>query len=208
VIKQKFNQLTSKAKLLIVLAVTILANFFMLPLTRVFATTYLTKPQVILTNMNAGGTSSVIIEFTTSSSNTGTSLTLQFPSYTGTTAGIVNGTQTVSGSYNGTNCTSITGASADVPGTSAATVSSQTITFTSVTAYTISTSYCIVLSSTSAVTNPTETGVVSAVVTAGTDAASHIGRRKSRTIFGLLPSELDELITVLRRGSFPRWGMT
>lgn len=171
-IKQKLNRLTSKTKLFVVVAITVLGNFFVLPLVHVFATTYTTKAQVILTNMNSSGTSSVILEFTPGSA--AATLTLAFPSYTGSSNGIVNSTQTVSGSYNGSTCQSITGASAVVPGTSSATETTQTVTFTGVTAMTAGNSYCIVLSSTSAVTNPTATGQVAAVITAGTDAADTV----------------------------------
>ena len=163
---------TKKTSVLFVLAIVVLSNLIILP--KVFATTYLTKSSVILTNMNSGGTSSVIIEFTTSSSNTGTALSLQFSGWTGGAAGIVNTTQPVSNSYNGTNCTTITGASANLPGTPAATGSSSTVTFSGITAMTASTSYCEVLTSASAVTNPTSTGVQTAIITAGSDAASNV----------------------------------
>jgi hypothetical protein len=162
----------AKFKVLLVLTALLIANLTFLP--KVFATTFLVKPSVILTNMNAAGTSSVIIQFTTSASNTGTTLTVQFPSYTGTSAGIVNTTQTVSNSYNGTNCTTITTATNNLPGAPAATGTATTVTFTGITAMTANTSYCEVLSSTSAVTNPTAAGVSTAIITAGVDAASTV----------------------------------
>jgi hypothetical protein len=172
--KQKLHLVSRKTKLLLVIAITLLANFFILPLTNVFATTYLTQPQVILTNMQTSGTSSIIFKFTTSSSNTGTTLSLGFPSYTGSTAGIVNSTQSYSTSYNTSNCTAITGAANNLPTSTTITAagSSQVITFSGITTLSASTSYCGVLSSTSAITNPTAAGVVSAVLTVGSDAAA------------------------------------
>jgi hypothetical protein len=169
-IKQKFNQLTSKAKLLIVLAVTVLANFFMLPLAHVFATTYTTKPIVLLTNMNATGSTSIIMGWIPGSS--ASTLTLSFPTYTGGAAGAVAASQTVSGSFGGSTCATILGGaytSAVEPGTPTAAGNASTglITFTTAT-QTASTAYCLVLTG-SAATNPTSTGVVSAVITAATD---------------------------------------
>ncbi len=161
-----------KTHIIVGLSVIVASNLLILP--KVFATTYLTKPSVILTNMNASGTSSVIIEFTTSSSNTGTALSLAFTGWTGGAAGIVNTTQTVSNSFGASNCTAITGASSNLPGTPAASGSGATITFSGITALTASTSYCEVLTSTSAVTNPSATGGQAAVLTVGTDAAANI----------------------------------
>jgi hypothetical protein len=169
IFKQKQKKLNSVLTILIAL---IMGSFSVIP--KVFATTYLTKPSVILTNMNASGSSSVILEFTTSSSNTGTALSVSFTGWTGGSAGAVNATQSVSNSFGSLNCTAITGASADLPGSPAATGSGATVTFSGITAMSASTSYCVVLSSTTAVTNPTATGVQSAVITAGSDAAATV----------------------------------
>lgn len=136
------------------------ANIVFLP--QVFATTYTTKASVILTNMNASAAGPAILVFTPA--NTGTALTLTMG------GGSVATTQTVSNSYNGTNCTAITGATANVPGAPAASGSGTTITFSGITAYTSGTSYCVVLTSSTAVTNPTA-GTEAATLTAGTDAA-------------------------------------
>lgn len=138
----------------------------------------LSKSSVMLTDMNAGAASAIIFEFTTSSSNTGTGLTLQFPQYTGTSNGSVNATQTYSQTYGAgsVNCKTITGASANLPTASSITASgsSTTITFSGLSAYSASTSYCGVLTG-SAVTNPSSaTANDTAILTAGSDAAQTI----------------------------------
>ena len=141
----------------------------------VFATN-LTNSSVILTNMATAGNSAVIFEFTTSSGNTGTTLTIQFPQYTGTTNGIVPASQTYSANYGGVACTNaaITGAGHSLPGTPTAAGSGTTITFTSMTALSASSSYCGVLTGT-AVTNPTgATAADTAIITAGSDAAQTV----------------------------------
>jgi hypothetical protein len=141
-----------------------------------FALTYVTKPQIILTNMNAAGAGPIIFSFTTSASNTGTSLAVAFTGYTGGAAGAVAATQTYSGSYNGATCQSITGAGAALPGAPAASGNAATgvITFSGITAYTASTSYCGVLTAAAAVTNPTATGQYAATITAGSDSATNV----------------------------------
>jgi hypothetical protein len=139
------------------------------------ATTYLIKPSVILTNTNSSGASSIIFKFTSSASNTGTGLTISFPSYTGGAAGAVNATQTVSTTFGpgSVNCTAITGASSDLPGSPTASGNASTglITYASTSALTANTSYCGVLSGSAITANPTATGQSTAIITAGTDAA-------------------------------------
>lgn len=174
----KGNKIMIKKHLSIRLKLTIAAVAFLLPsftfLPAAFASNYLTKSSVILTNMNSGGASSVIVAFTTSASNTGTNGSLVFNGWTGTGGtGTVATTQAVSSTYNGTNCTTITGASSNLPGspTAAGTAASGTITITDSTALTASTSYCYVL--TSAITaNPTTTGQSTVALTAGSDSAT------------------------------------
>lgn len=142
----------------------------------VFATTYLTKSSVVFTNMNSGGASSLIVEFTTSASNTGTNGSLVFSGWTGSGGtGTVETSQTVSQTLGSTNCKTITGASANLPGspTAAGTAGTGTISLTDATPLVASTSYCYVL--TSAVTaNPTSTGQGSVALTAGSDAATNV----------------------------------
>jgi hypothetical protein len=166
--------IAKRPKIIITLLAMLVLNVGFLP--AAFATTYLVKPEVVLTNMNASGGGAVIIAFTTSASNTGSALTLAFTGYTGGANGAVAATQTVANTYNGTNCTTITGASTNLPGTPAATGNAATgvITFSGLTAMSASTSYCEVLTSATAVTNPTATGPQAAVITAGSDAAATV----------------------------------
>jgi hypothetical protein len=128
----------------------------------------LNAPQIILTNMNTGGNSAVIIKFTTVA-GTGTNVSVAFPTYIGTTNGIVTGAQSPSQNYNGISCTTITGASSYLPGTPTASGAASTITFAGVTALSATTSYCAVLTGT-AVTNPTAANSYSATITAGADS--------------------------------------
>ncbi len=142
-----------------------------------FAAVYLSKPSVILTNMNAGGASSIIVMFTTSASNTGTNGSLVFSGWTGSGGtGTVAASQTVANTFNSTNCTTITGASADLPGspTAAGTAATGTIAVTDATALVASTSYCYVLSGSAITANPTATGQSSVAVTAGSDSATSV----------------------------------
>jgi hypothetical protein len=142
---------------------------------KVFATTFLSKSSVILTNMDTAGASAVIFEFTTSSANTGTSLTLGFTNYTGSTNGTIAASPTYAQTFNSVNCKTITGAANNLPGTVTATGNAATglFTFSSMTALTASSSYCGVL--TGAITaNPTATGQQPVVITAGTDAAQTV----------------------------------
>jgi hypothetical protein len=173
-LRSQIKNLTRRPIFLIAVFSLIALNAAFLP--RVLAVTYLTRTSVIMTNMNSAGAGSVILTFTTSSANTGTALTLAFSGFTGGVNGSVNATQTVSNSLGGTNCTTITGASSNLPGTPAATGNAGTgvITFSGITAMTASTSYCVVLSSATAVTNPTATGVYTATITAGVDAAAPV----------------------------------
>ena len=80
------------------------------------------------------------------------------------TAGVVNATQTASSA----SCAADTGATA-LPGTLAASGSGSTVTITGVTALAAATSYCVDLTSTSALTTPNTAGEYHPVVTAGAD---------------------------------------
>jgi hypothetical protein len=169
------RKINNKSGILLMLLSMLALNAGFIP--NAFAVGYLSKASVILTNDNAAGAGSIIVEFTTSSTITGSTLSLAFTGFTGTTNGFVNATQPVSNTYNGSTCMSITGASAYVPGTTpAATGNAATgvITFSGLTAFAASTSYCAVLSSASAVTTPTTAGAQTATVTAGTDTADPV----------------------------------
>jgi hypothetical protein len=167
-----FKIKTRRLKYIIGVASLLAPSLFFLP--SAFALTYLSKSSVILTNMNAGGASSIIVSFTTSASNTGTNGSLVFSGWTGSGGtGTVATSQTPATTFGGTNCTTITGATSNLPGspTAAGTAASGTITVTDASALTASTSYCYVL--TSAITaNPTATGQGSVNLTAGSDSAT------------------------------------
>jgi hypothetical protein len=158
-----------KSYLLIAAGILILANVFTFA-PAVFALTYLVKPQVVETNMDASAASSLIITFTTSASNTGTTLSVTFPAgYT------VAASQTYNTVFGTPNCTAITGATSDLPtaGTITAAGSGQTITFSGISALVASHSYCGVLTGSAITTNPSA-GVYAGTITAGTDAAAPI----------------------------------
>jgi hypothetical protein len=138
----------------------------------------LSNVSVTLTNMVQGGNSAIIFFFKTSAGNTGTTLTLQFPQYSGGANGSVAGSQTYSQTYNTVNCTNAaiagSGTWHNLPGTPTASGSGTTITFASMTALTGGSLYCGVLTG-SAVTNPTAaTTSDTAVLTAGTDSATTV----------------------------------
>jgi hypothetical protein len=161
-----------------VLAVVVLLAANMALMEQRAAAAYLTQTQIILTNMNASGASAIIFSFRTSATNTGNTLTISLPTYTGGANGTIAGSPTYATTYNSATCTSITGASASVPG-SPPTVSGNSVTglftFSSITAYTANTTYCGVI--TGAITsNPTAAPTsTTAVITAGTDSATSQG---------------------------------
>jgi hypothetical protein len=157
-----------KSYLLIVAGVLVIANILVFS-PAAFALTYLVKPEVLETNMNAAGASALIIVFTTSASNTGTTLSVTFPAgYTVATGAIGYST-----TFGTPNCTAITGASSDLPtgGTITANGSGQVITFSGMSAMTASHSYCGVLTGSAITANPAA-GVYSGSITAGTDQAA------------------------------------
>ncbi len=169
-IKSRF---TNRYKVIIAAVAFLLPSLAFIPSV---SASYLSKTSVILTNMSAGAGSSIIVEFTTSSTNTGTNGSLVFNGWTGSSGtGTVATSQTVTSTYNGANCTAITGASADLPGspTAAGTASTGTIAITDSTALTASTSYCYVLAS-GITANPTTTGQQTVSVTAGSDTATNV----------------------------------
>jgi hypothetical protein len=166
-----------KTQIILVILALLTANLAFLP--HAFASTFLNQPSVILTNMNSGGASAVIVEFTTSASNTGTNGSLVFSTggtnWTGSGGtGTVATSQTVVTTYNSVNCKTITGAAANLPGspTAAGTAGTGTIALTDATALVASTSYCYVLP-TAITANPTSTGQSQAALTAGSDSATN-----------------------------------
>jgi hypothetical protein len=160
--KHKF-QTVSPGKLVagLVLVVLLLANVAVDQ--RVFASTAMTKATVMEYNMNASGTSSFAIAFTAGASDVAGTLTINFGSWGGTVAT----SQTVAT----TGCTTLTGASTALPGSITAAGASSTVTISSVGALTSGTSYCAILTSTTAVTNP-GAGVYPVILTDATDSTT------------------------------------
>jgi len=133
-----------------------------------YATTYMTKAQVIEYNMVSGGTSQVVVDFTAGASDIAGTLTVNFNGWTGGAAGIVNTTQTVTTA----GCVALTGAANVLPGAITAAGATSIVTVSSVGALTSGQSYCFNLTSASAVTNPTSTGQSQVTITDQTDTTN------------------------------------
>lgn len=157
-------------KIGIILALTTLLTASLGYLPKVFATTYMTHASVIEYNMEVGGTSQVVVAFTAGASDVAGSLTVNFNGWTGSSAGIVNNTQTI----NTTGCTALTGASNALPtsGTLTAAGATSIVTVSSVGALTSGQSYCFNLTSASAVTNPTSAGQSTVTITDASDTST------------------------------------
>lgn len=123
----------------------------------------MTHATVMEYNMNAAGSGQVAFAFTAGSSVGAGSLTLNFGSWGGT----VNATQTVATA----GCQALTGATNTLPGSITAAGAGQVVTVSSVGALTAGQSYCAILTSTTAVTNP-GIGVYPVVITDGADSAT------------------------------------
>ncbi len=160
-------QKTKNIKIFVVVLALLLVNFSFL-ISKAFAGT-LTKTTIL----EIGGSSNVnpmiasdgqqlAVDFKTSGSGA-TSATINFNNFSG---GTVNSTQTVSS----TGCTTYFPNATLLPGSLTAAGASNTITISSITSLSASTEYCTILTSTTAVTNPSSTGVYSALVTAGSDS--------------------------------------
>ncbi len=170
------KQIVNKPILLIAVFLLVVANFAFLP--RVFAGT-LTGSSVIelggASNANpmiVGDGQSIAIAFTTvGATAVNPSITVTFTGWSGGAAGIVNATQTISN----TGCTALTGASAGLPGTLAASGSGAAVTITSSggsNSLSASTSYCTELTSTTAVTNPTAAASYNVTINDGVDSST------------------------------------
>ncbi len=94
-----------------------------------------------------------------------TSATINFNNFNG---GTVNTTQTVSS----TGCTTYFPSATALPGSLTASGSGNVITISGISALSANTAYCTVLTSTTAVTNPSTSGIYSAVITVGSDSQS------------------------------------
>jgi hypothetical protein len=133
------------------------------PLATASAATYMTKSAVILYNMNASASGAFAIAFTAGAADAAGTVTINF----GTWGGTVNTTQTVTI----VGCPAMTGASTGLPGSLTAAGSGNVVTISGVTALTSGTSYCAILSSATALTNPTS-GVYTVTTTDGTDSST------------------------------------
>jgi hypothetical protein len=134
----------------------------------------LTDTYLRLNRMKSGENTSVRLVFKAVSSQTA-NVTVNFDGTdTGTSewtdatkGGVVNATQTVATAT----CATETGFTA-LPGSISASGSSATVTIASVGATTSGTTYCVDLTSASAVTNPTSTGEYHPTITIGTDSVT------------------------------------
>lgn len=138
----------------------------------------LTNTYVRLNRLSTASTSPVRLVFKTVGAGA-TSVSINFSAAWTTNSGVVNATQSVSSA----SCNADTGATA-LPGSITAAGSGSTITISSVTALSATTAYCVDLTSTTAVTNPTA-GTYTATVTAGADS-TNVG-------LDILGSNLDQI---------------
>lgn len=164
---QKLKQYLTKTKLGLLVLLLVAANFtFLIP--KAFAGT-LTKTTILelggASNANpmiASDGQQLAIDFKTSGSGA-TSATINFNNFSG---GSVNATQSISS----TGCTTYFPNATLLPGSLTAAGSGNIITISSITSLAASTEYCTILTSTTAVTNPSSANVYSALITAGSDS--------------------------------------
>ena len=105
----------------------------------------------------------VVIDFTAATTGVPSSITENFNNFSG---GTVNNTQTISS----TGCTTYFPSATLLPGSLSAAGSGNTITISGATSLTSGINYCTILTSTTAVTNPSTPGVYSALLTSGSDS--------------------------------------
>ncbi|MGC1176673.1 MAG: hypothetical protein WA843_01265 [Candidatus Saccharimonadales bacterium] len=157
----------NKIALLLVAFLMIAANFS--PLLQQTSAATLSNTYLRLNRMSAGATTSFRLVFKTVGAGA-TSVAINFNGADTTTwtgsSGTVNATQSVSSA----SCAADTGATA-LPGSITAAGSGSTVTISSVTALAATTSYCVDLTSTSAVTDATA-GEYHPTVTAGADSTT------------------------------------
>jgi hypothetical protein len=164
---QKLKTFLTKTNLGILIFLLVAANLtFVIP--KAFGAT-LTKSTILeiggasnASPMIASAGQQLAIDFKTVGSGA-TSATINFNNFSG---GTVNATQSISS----TGCTTYFPNATLLPGSITAAGSSNTITISSITALAATTEYCTILTSTTAVTNPSSTGVYSALITAGSDS--------------------------------------
>ncbi|MEK7594952.1 MAG: hypothetical protein AAB436_04925 [Patescibacteria group bacterium] len=164
-LKRKFTSVTALVAVAALLAPALLTA---LALNSASAAT-LTTSYLRLNRLQAGSTTSVRLQFRTVGAGA-TSVAVDFngtdaSTWTGS-SGTVNATQTT----NTATCASETGDTA-LPGTLSASGSGSTVTVTGVTALSATTTYCVDLTSTTAVTNATA-GEYHPTVTVGSDSST------------------------------------
>lgn len=149
-----------------------------------------------LSQMDTGQAGAVRLVFRTASAGA-TSLTINMNGADTTTwtgqSGVVNTTQTVSSG----SCAAETGATA-LPGSITAAGSGSTITISSITALSATTSYCVDLTSATAVTNPSSANEYHPVITAGSDSitvAVRIITNDSVTVNAVVPPSFNFVLS-------------
>lgn len=161
---KKLTSQYSRWKAISALFVLLLALQVLLLLPRASAAT-LTNTSVRLNRLSTGATTPFELVFKTASAGA-TSVSIDFTSAWTSASGTVNTTQSVSSAT----CAAGTGATA-LPGSLTAAGSGNVVTISSVTALSATTSYCVDLTSSSAVTNPSA-GTYSPAVTVGSDSTT------------------------------------
>ena len=158
--KIKFLQIITVVALLVVANLAFIPKVFAAPLTNSsileIGGASNASPMIVSTGQQ------LAVSFKTASAGA-TSVTINFNNFTG---GTVNATQTVTS----TGCTSYFSGNTALPGSLTAAGSGNTITISGVTSLSATTSYCVLLTSNTAVTNPGSSGVYSALITAGSDS--------------------------------------
>lgn len=161
---KKFTSHYTRWKAGVALFLVIFAAQALVVLPKVSAGT-LTSTYVRLNRLSTGASGPFRLVFTTASAGA-TSVSVNFSANWTSNSGTVNATQSVSSA----SCAADTGATA-LPGSITAAGASSTVTISSVTALSASTAYCVDLTSSTAVTNPTA-GNYTLTVTAGSDSTT------------------------------------
>jgi hypothetical protein len=169
-LKKTFNTMRFRVPAIITLAGILIATFANANLA--FAAT-MTHVSVLETNMQTSGGSALIVAFTAGASDASGTVVIGM----GSATSAVLAAPTVSTSYNGISCTTITGASTGLPGGSLTSSgnTNPTITVTGVSALTVSTSYCFVVgtfAAQTAVTNAASANSYAVTLTDGTDVGT------------------------------------
>ena len=174
---KKTTQLCSRI-LPIVVAVVAAFSSMAIAITSQAEAAPLTQTYLRLSRMSIGTAASVRLVFRTGPVSGATSVVIDMKGADTTSwltaGGLVNATQTVSSA----SCVADNAGSTALPGTLAASGNAGTgvITITGVTALTATTTYCVDLTSTSAVTNPTAAGEYHPTITAGIDSTTIASR--------------------------------